>query len=86
MNLDILKEVAQLLNQTDKDVLSAKLDLNFSGIKTLGDEIETIEGEGFKITDKKRSRGDQWALFSIFNMNTENEVYNQYRLCNYTPW
>ena len=27
MNLDILKEVAQLLNQTDKDVLSAKLDI-----------------------------------------------------------
>ena len=73
MNLKVLRDAAQALPDQEKQRLSARIDLDFSGTVLIGEEENQANGFGFQVLERKWDRGDQWALTSFFNLRAQDQ-------------
>ena len=66
INLEVMKQVASYLPKATILELEDSFDFDFRYYGNKNDDSEILLGEGFRMVDKKKSRGDEWKLFSIF--------------------
>ena len=73
MNLKVLRETALTLPESEKRRLAQYIDLDFDADIFLSEDKDTVAGFGFDLSNKKLSRGDQWALMSLFDAEIKDE-------------